>query len=97
MYHTVSVSSNAGWNVFPPVLLELPRFKGLDRGCIFHGATDRLTLHYCDDRSPLRLTRKCTHLADLLWDSKHLQPRALVKVCMCAVLINIHWKIYNDL
>lgn len=30
---------------FSPVLLELPRFRGLDRGCIFHGATDRLTLH----------------------------------------------------
>lgn len=83
----------AGMFFFPPVLLQLPRFKGLDRGCIFHGATDRLTLHYCDDRFPLRLTRKCTHLADLQWDSKHLKPYSLVKGCMCALLENIYWKI----
>lgn len=72
------------------MLLELPRFKGLDRGCIFHGVTDRLTLHYCDDHFPLRLTKKYTHLADFPWDSKHLQLHALG-----TVLINICWKILN--
>lgn len=66
----VSISSNAGWNVFSPVLVDLPRFKGLDWGCVFHGAIDRLTLHYCDERFPHRLTRKCTHLPDLLLDIK---------------------------
>lgn len=67
---------------FSPVLVDLPRFKGLERGCIFHGATGRLTLHHCDDSFPLRLTRKCTHLPDLLQDSRHSLPHSLVNVCM---------------
>lgn len=84
MCHVVSVSSNACYNVFPPVLVELPRFKGLDWAFIFHVATDRLTLHYCVDRLPLRLTSNCTHLPDLLWGSTCLLS------CMVQMNMNLN-------
>lgn len=71
---------------FSPLLVELPRFKGLDQGFIFHVATDRLTLHYCVDRLPLRLTSKCTHLSDLLWGSTNLLS--------CIVLINMNFSCF---
>lgn len=78
MDHIVSVSSNAAWSVFFPVLVDLPRFKGLALGCIFHGAIDRLTLCYCDHRLPLRLTEKYTHSPDFL----HLMLDILLNVRM---------------
>lgn len=68
------------------MLVELPRFKGLCWAFIFHVATDRLTLHYCVDRSPLRLTSECTHLPDLLWCSTCLPS--------CTVLMNMDFNCF---
>lgn len=54
-----------------PALVHLPRFKGLDRGLYFPWSYRPLNLALLwRPFFPLRLTRKCTHLPDLLWDCK---------------------------
>lgn len=52
------------------VLQGLPRFKGLDRGCIFRGATSRLTLPCCDGRFP-QINRKMYTFSRFTMEGKH--------------------------